>query len=114
MPKQSREISDLSDTEFEYVNLGVKFDDVQKSPLCHKVTSSRAQREYNSDIHSKTIINASENAIIKDMKMMFGSQHHALNLTKTCLNLDMFWNFCKILQSPSACCIPRYLLSSHS
>ena len=33
--------------------------------------------------------------------MMYGSQDHALNLTKTCLNLDMFWNFCKILQSPS-------------
>ena len=33
--------------------------------------------------------------------MMYGSQDHALNFTKTCLNLDMFWNLCKILQSPS-------------
>ena len=102
MPNQSREISDFSDTDFEYVNLRVKLDDVQSSPLCHKVASSIAQRECNnSDIHSKTTINALENVIIEEKKMMYGSKYHALNLTKTCLNLDMFWHFCKILQYPT-------------
>ena len=67
-----------------------------------KATSSIAQRECNnSDIHSKTTINALENVLIEEMKMMCRSQDHALKLIKTCLNLDMFWNFCQILQSPS-------------
>ena len=102
MPNQCREISDLSDTDFEYVNLRVKLDDVQNSPFCHKVASSIAQRECNnSDIHSKKTINALENVIIEEMKMMNGSKDHALNLTNTCLNLDTFWHFCKVLQSPT-------------
>ena len=66
------------------------------------MTSSIAQRECNNnDVHSKTTRNALENGITEKMKMMYGSQDHALNLTKTCLNLDMFWHLCKILQSPS-------------
>ena len=59
---------DLSDTNFEYMNLRVKLDDVQNSPLYHKVTSSIAQRKCNnSDIHGKTTINALENVIIEEM-----------------------------------------------